>query len=73
MKIFSTCENLIRCLPSLVGDKKRVGDCETEPHEITHLPDALRYFAVMQTSAPRAQRTVSVRDFTGRGNRGKRF
>lgn len=73
MKIFSSCENLIRCLFALTGDKKRIGDCETDPHEITHLPDALRYFAVMQTSAPRAARPVSVRDFTGQNGRRKRF
>ncbi|MBR5538426.1 MAG: hypothetical protein IKU61_00855, partial [Clostridia bacterium] len=73
MRISSSCENLIRCLPSLVGDKKRVGDCLTEPHEITHLPDALRYFAVMQTRAPQSKETLKISDFTGKNRRKNRF
>ena len=27
-------------------DEKKPTDCATEPHEITHSPDALRYFAI---------------------------
>ena len=46
LQIFSTCVELIKCLPSLVHDKKRPGDADTEPHEFTHAPDALRGFAV---------------------------
>lgn len=60
LKIFKTCENLIRCLPLLRFDKKNLEDCATEPHEITHAPDALRYFCVYWTSSadelPREQR-----------------
>lgn len=71
--ISSACENLIRCLPSLLSDKKRVGDCATEPHEITHLPDALRYFAVMQTALPKERRAPTLADFTGACKRRNRF
>lgn len=46
LRIFSTCPNLIRCLPSLEWDPAVPGDCRTEPHELTHAPDALRYFAM---------------------------
>ncbi len=46
LKIFSTCQELIKCLPSLMIDKIRPTDCSTEPHEITHAPDALRGFAI---------------------------
>ncbi len=73
MKISACCENLIRCLPSLIGDKKRAGDCLTEPHEITHLPDALRYFAVMQTRTPQKKNTPKITDFTGKSRRNCRF
>lgn len=73
LKISRTCENLIRCLPSLLTDKKRIGDCATEPHEITHLPDALRYFAVMQTGAPPRRDAPKITDFTGKNRRSKRF
>lgn len=73
LKISRDCENLIRCLPSLLSDKKRIGDCATEPHEITHLPDALRYFAVMQTAAPKQKSSVTISDFTGKNRRKNRF
>lgn len=46
LKIFSSCTELIRCLPQLERDKLRPTDCRTEPHEITHAPDALRGFAI---------------------------
>lgn len=46
LKIFSNCVGLIECLPALQRDVKRPTDCMTEPHEITHLPDALRYFCL---------------------------
>lgn len=46
LKIFNTCRELIKCLPALVIDEKKPSDCATEPHEYTHYPDALRYFAI---------------------------
>lgn len=46
LKIFRTCRYLIDHLPSLQKDPKRPTDTLTEPHYITHSPDALRYFAV---------------------------
>lgn len=74
LKLFSTCTDLIRCLPSLLADPNRIGDCKTEPHEITHLPDALRYFAVMKTEPPKEKApTVRLRDFSGGARRKNRF
>lgn len=46
LKIFNNCLNLIRCLPQLQHDDKNPNDVATEPHEITHITDALRYFCV---------------------------
>jgi len=46
LKIFSNCAGLIECLPALQRSPKKPTDCMTEPHEITHLPDALRYFCL---------------------------
>lgn len=53
MRIFSECRDIIRCLPLLLCDKNRPGDVSTEPHSITHAPDALRYFAVSRPIKPR--------------------
>ncbi len=46
LRIFSQCSEIIKCLPALTVDKIRPSDCATEPHEITHAPDALRGFAI---------------------------
>lgn len=50
LMIFDNCIELIECLTSLQRDKWHPTDCMTEPHEITHLPDALRYFALQYIS-----------------------
>ncbi len=44
LRIFSTCRNLRRCLPALRHDEQRPNDVAVTPHELTHGPDALRYF-----------------------------
>jgi hypothetical protein len=49
IKIFRTCSNLIRTLPQLLIDEKNPDDASKEPHELTHAPDALRYFAIYWT------------------------
>ena len=46
LRIFSSCSEIIACLPALTVDKVRPTDCANEPHEITHAPDALRGFAI---------------------------
>ena len=46
IRFFSVCTEIIKCLPALSVDKIRPTDCATEPHEITHAPDALRGFAI---------------------------
>lgn len=43
--IFDTCGNLIDCLKCLQHDKTDPNDVAKNPHELTHGPDALRYFA----------------------------
>lgn len=50
--VFSTCPELIRCLPELQHDPDKPDDCLTEPHDITHAPDALRY-GVMSRPVPK--------------------
>lgn len=52
LKIFNTCKNLIRCLPQIQHDTKKVGDIANEPHELTHSVDAIRGFCVYWTQEP---------------------
>ena len=48
LKIFhGAAPDLVRSLPLLQFDAKNANDCATEPHELTHSPDALRYFCIM--------------------------
>ncbi len=46
LRIFRSCHELIRCLPMLMIDPVHPSDTLTEPHAITHAPDALRGFAI---------------------------
>lgn len=46
LKIFNNCLNLIKYLPQLQHDEKNPNDVATQPHEPTHITDALRYFCV---------------------------
>ncbi len=44
LRIFDNCINLIRTLPALQYDPDNPDDCMRDPHELTHAPDAIRYF-----------------------------
>ncbi len=55
LKIFSNCRELIACLPALQIDKIKPSDCSTEPHSITHAPDALRGFAIFNTRPAKSE------------------
>ena len=73
LKIFSTCVQLIEYLPSLQRDAKKPTDCMTEPHNITHIPDALRYFAVQYVypSAPAKPEKTELEKYRDRVLSGK--
>jgi phage terminase large subunit len=55
------CAGLIRNLPVIQHDDKNPSDCSTEPHSITHICDALRYFCVTRTLMP--DKPVPVTEF----------
>ena len=62
LRIFNTCVNLIRTLPALCVDKSDPNDVAREPHELTHAPDAIRYFVAGRPRAVRAANTVYDRE-----------
>jgi phage terminase large subunit len=51
LQIFENCVNLIRCLPLMQYSTKDGNDTAAEPHDVTHLPDALRYWAISRPCA----------------------
>ena len=55
LRVFANCVNLIRTLPALQTDDRDPNDAATEPHEVTHAPDAIRYF-VAGRPVPAAER-----------------
>lgn len=50
--ISSQCKELIRSLPALLCDPLRNEDASSEPHSITHAPEALRYGLMSRCSSP---------------------
>ncbi len=59
------CQGLIRNVPVIQHDDKNPSDCATEPHSITHILDALRYFCV--TRVLKAERTEEPEDWDETG------
>lgn len=47
--VTSECKGLIRNIMLIQHDEKNPSDCATEPHSITHINDALRYFCITRT------------------------
>lgn len=43
------CPSLIRNIMLIQHDERNPSDCATEPHNITHINDALRYFCITRT------------------------
>jgi phage terminase large subunit len=63
LQIFESCINLIRTLPLLQFDSRNANDASNEPHELTHSPDALRYFAAWrrpEQSQQKGSRTATT-------------
>jgi len=52
-QVFSSCANIIRCLPLAQYDDKNIEDMATEPHEITDALDSARYFLMSRPHAAR--------------------
>ena len=52
LKICCNCGELIHSLPALLCDTTRPEDAASEPHAITHAPEALRYAVMSRISPP---------------------
>jgi phage terminase large subunit len=51
LQIFENCRNAIRTISSVTMDERNPEDVSDEPHELTHMPEAVRY-GVMSRPAP---------------------
>lgn len=64
LHIFSNCVNLIRTLPAVQFDEKNPNDVAIEPHELTHAPDAIRYFCTMWQAPMIRKRIIPEGNYT---------
>jgi phage terminase large subunit len=70
--ISKRCTELIRCIPALLCDSARVEDASSEPHSITHAPEALRY-AIMSRIFPIMQERENSFIMPMRSQKQKRY
>ena len=81
LHVFRQCREIIRCLPMLQIDPMKPSDTLTEPHAITHAPDALRGFAITFTHPAREEKEKQRRrwsddmweDYKNAGADGQRY
>ena len=62
LRITKKCTELIRCLPALLFDLEKTEDASSEPHSVTHAPEALRY-AVMSRPNHATEAELPDRNF----------
>ena len=60
VQITDNCSNLIRCLSQVKKDEKKPNDVAKEPHNLTHAPDAFRYFFAGRPYAHRPNKKKPV-------------
>lgn len=60
---FNTCVNAARCIPAILRDPANPNDCAVQPHELTHAPDAIRYFASEWRTAGESAESEASRDY----------
>lgn len=63
IQFFSSCGPIVRTLPMLQHDIKKVNDVALQPHDITHSPDALRYWCSRRQLAPEANTKPDTNPF----------
>ena len=67
LHILSGCSELIRSMSALLCDRVRNEDASSEPHAVTHAPEALRYALMSRLPAEeRAKAREPFADFFGR-------
>ena len=63
LKIFRTCTEVIDNIQKLQHDEKKKDDVAVTPHDITHLPDALRYWCSLRQLNAQIIRPAAVYNF----------
>ena len=67
------CHTLIHCMQSLLCDKNRAEDASSEPHSLTHAPEALRYAVMSRFEHSEKQNESLPFNFKSKGTSFKRM
>ena len=65
--VTSNCQALISHIAAIQHDEKNPSDCAVQPHEITHICDAIRYFCVTRTLGAERVESPVPEDFEDSG------
>lgn len=65
--VTSDCQALISHIAAIQHDEKNPSDCAVQPHEITHICDAIRYFCVTRTLGAERVESPVPEDFEDSG------
>jgi phage terminase large subunit len=65
LMIFEDCARLIKDLPALQHDEKNPSDVAKQPHDITHINDALRYGLIYRTMCAEVEAVSDYDDDEG--------
>lgn len=65
--VTSDCQALISHIAAIQHDEKNPSDCAVQPHEITHICDAIRYFCVTRTLGAERVESPVPEDFEDAG------
>lgn len=65
--VTSNCQALISHIAAIQHDEKNPSDCAVQPHEITHICDAIRYFCVTRTLGAERVESLVPEDFEDSG------
>ena len=63
--VFESCKGLIDDIMAIQHDEKNPSDCAKQPHDLTHRPDALRYFAQLRTLPAEKQAEADDEEWSG--------
>lgn len=67
LRVCRSCYELIRCMGALLCDPDRPEDASSQPHSVTHAPEALRY--ALMSRLPEEEKEAEFDPFTAFGGK----
>ena len=67
LMFFDTLEKVAEDIQSIQASEKDPNDCATQPHEITHTVDGIRYFIISRKLAAEAEKAAEAEEYDDDG------